>query len=130
MNVLFEDANIRIEHHPLDRVLVGVRKASAASAEDVLASMRASLAVETSHLGPLAFILDVRAVMGRNDEGFERATMELRRTVAKRATRFVTLVATMAGALQTRRLSSQEGGGILIATSEEEAFRLARGEAL
>ena len=23
MNVLFEDANIRIEHHPLDRVLVG-----------------------------------------------------------------------------------------------------------
>lgn len=130
MNVLFEDANIRLEHHPLDRVLVGVRKASAASPEEVLSSMRASLAVDTRQLGPLAFILDVRAVVGRNDESFERATMELRRTVAKRTTRFVTLVATMAGALQTRRLSSQEGSEILIATTEDEAFRLARGEAV
>lgn len=129
MNVLFEDANIRLEHHPLDRVLMAVRKASSASADDVLVSMRAALAVDTRHLGPLAFIMDVRAVVGRNDEGFEHATRDLRRTVAKRATRFVTLVATMAGALQTRRLSGQEGAEILIATTEDEAFRLARGDA-
>jgi hypothetical protein len=130
MNVLFEDANIRLEYHPLDRALMAVRKASGASAEDVLASMRSALAVNTRQLGPWAFIMDVRAVVGRNDESFEHATSELRRTVSKQATRFVTLVATMAGALQTRRLSSQEGSQMLIATTEEEAFRLARGEAV
>lgn len=129
MNVLFEDANLRLEHHPLDHVLVGIRKPSDASAEEVLASMRASLAVDTRSLGPLAFVLDVRAVVGRNDDDFERASSELRRVVAARSTRFVVLVATMVGALQTRRLAGQDSHPILIATSEEEAFRMARGDA-
>jgi len=129
MNVLFEDANLRVEHHPLDRLLLGIRKPSGATAEEVLASMRASLAVDTRSFGPLAFVLDVRAIVGRNDEDFERASSEMRRVVASRSTRFVVLVATVVGALQTRRLAGQDGQPILIATTEEEAFRMARGDA-
>ncbi|MCA9533562.1 MAG: hypothetical protein KC593_07790 [Myxococcales bacterium] len=130
MKVLFDDPNFRVALYPLDKVIVATRKASDAGVDDVIASMRSALAVDVSSFGPHAMILDVRAVVGRNDADFEAATAEMRSVIARRSTRFVTLVATVAGALQTRRLASQSGFPMMVASSEEEAFRMARGESV
>ena len=129
MKVLYDDPNFSVVYYPLDKVMVATRKASDASVEEALGSMRKALAIDVREYMPYAMILDVRAVIGRSDPNFERATAELRGIAQRQVTRFVTLVATVAGALQVRRMSAESGYPLLVATTEEEAFRLARGGA-
>ena len=128
MRVLYEDDHFSMVFHPLDRVVVARRKPSEGTEDEIIASMSAARDVDLAPLAPRAIIVDVRAVTGRSDPEFERRTAPLRRAITESAPRAIILVATVAGALQTNRLSAQEGSRLFIAKTEEEAFRIARGD--
>lgn len=66
--------------------------------------------------GRYALLSDLRAVMGRNDEAFERATSDLRRELFAPFRKRAAVVRTTAGMLQIKRLGREQK------TSSTEAF--------
>ncbi|NUO48780.1 MAG: hypothetical protein HOV80_07985 [Polyangiaceae bacterium] len=66
--------------------------------------------------GRYTLLSDLRAVRGRNDEAFERATQDLRRDLFAPFRKRAAVVRTTAGMLQIRRLGREQK------TSSTEAF--------
>lgn len=79
---------------------------------------------QEQHAG-YGLVLDMRFVVGVNDDAWEARTAELRRQLRTRFVRTVVVVRTAVGALQVERLARNEGWGALVATDLDEAVLLA-----
>jgi hypothetical protein len=67
----------------------------------------------------MTLLLDIRAAPGRNDPKFEAATLQLRTAAVRGFGRVAVLVQTLAGALQVRRHSREDGVERIIYDDEE-----------
>lgn len=122
MRVLYESKYARLEVDAAKRLVRYTRSAEPfGSLDDAQAMFRA---LATAHVGvpraELALLSDIRLAPGRNDEAFEGAVAEHRRELFGGFRRRATLVKTMAGKLQVKRLS----GTSILATEvfdDEEA---------
>jgi hypothetical protein len=73
--------------------------------------------------GRYALLSDLRAVVGRNDEAFERATHEARRDLFSLFRKRAAIVRTTAGVLQIKRLGREQKTSVTEAfESEDEAL--------
>jgi len=123
--VIFEDALVRIETRPMDRVLFIRRHPTRAEASELLESYGHAL-TQLRAYRDWGLVIDVRQVVGRNESGFEQRILQPLHDARRVFPVVVVLVATAAGALQVRRLERDEGNRQLVAQDEAEAIRLCR----
>lgn len=87
----------------------------------LMRSFEAVIAVlERLKRGGRVLLFDVRAPMGRNDPEFEKAMTPLRARIDRYFVRIGVLVRSAAGALQIRRLISEDGVERIVGTQESE----------
>lgn len=67
-------------------------------------------------------LVDLRAVMPRNDPAFEQAIADVRRAIFAGASRAAILVQTAVGALQTQRHTREDGMGVRVFEDERAAM--------
>lgn len=122
-----------VEHHStafyvVDHVGRGVvirRTARRHESLDEVAAAFASIyaQLEGMRLFEVSLVVDLRAVVGRNDESFEAEVAPHRRRLIRSFERVAILVRTAVGALQVKRMFVSEGIDVDVFTSEDDCLR-------
>lgn len=80
-------------------------------------------AIASIDVSACGLLFDVRAVVGRNDDAFEAASLTARRRFVALFGRTAVLVKTFVGRLQGQRFAREDGNGrrLLVTTDPDEA---------